>query len=406
MCGIIAVLRRRSRREAPAAELLTSAMTAAEQALDGGFDTAALAAAAKTLSDLDRQLKGVAGLWCLLTDDATAMSLQARLETLQQAVEDHERTLDQTTTTTTTDQATEQHNAALGEFKDALWAIHNDRMSHARAVSNLAGDDLPHLDAATAFSSLEIALSALDRLEVRGRDSAGVTILVSGIDVDDPRFAVAVANRSIDPLYQSGSAHADDGCLSFVYKYAAEIGELGDNVAALRDQIRSDDLLQLALREPGCEALVLGHTRWASVGIISEPNAHPLNQQETVETSGPCVLAALNGDVDNHRELTEQRGLALHPAITTDAKVIPTLISRTMAEGTDLAEAFRRTVTTFEGSVAIGAITARQPDRIALALRGSGQALYIGLCEDTFVVASGRRQQRVVTPANSKPDMF
>ncbi|MCA8977464.1 MAG: hypothetical protein KDC98_22265, partial [Planctomycetes bacterium] len=60
---------------------------------------------------------------------------------------------------------------------------------------------------------------------------------------------------------------------------AAEIGELGDNIAALRAAIMGDELLQLVLREPDCELLVLAHTRWASVGIISEPNAHPLNQE-------------------------------------------------------------------------------------------------------------------------------
>ena len=36
--------------------------------------------------------------------------------------------------------------------------------------------------AAAAFSSLQTALSALDRLEVRGRDSAGVSIVISGVD--------------------------------------------------------------------------------------------------------------------------------------------------------------------------------------------------------------------------------
>ncbi|MCA8977463.1 MAG: SIS domain-containing protein [Planctomycetes bacterium] len=68
--------------------------------------------------------------------------------------------------------------------------------------------------------------------------------------------------------------------------------------------------------------------------------------------------------------------------------MIPTLISHEMACGHDLGQAFRRTVASFEGSVAIGAASTRAPDRLALALRGSGQALYVGLSEDTFVVAS------------------
>ncbi|HMQ28828.1 MAG TPA: SIS domain-containing protein, partial [Acidimicrobiales bacterium] len=41
-----------------------------------------------------------------------------------------------------------------------------------------------------------------------------------------------------------------------------------------------------------------------------------------------------------------------------------------------------------EGSVAIGASSATAPDRLHLALRGSGQALYVGLAEDVYIVAS------------------
>ncbi|HEV7886530.1 MAG TPA: SIS domain-containing protein, partial [Acidimicrobiales bacterium] len=46
------------------------------------------------------------------------------------------------------------------------------------------------------------------------------------------------------------------------------------------------------------------------------------------------------------------------------------------------------TVDRFEGSVAIGACAAADPGRLLLAQRGSGQALYVGLAEDAFVVAS------------------
>jgi glucosamine--fructose-6-phosphate aminotransferase (isomerizing) len=176
--------------------------------------------------------------------------------------------------------------------------------------------------------------------------------------------------------------------LAFVYKAAAEIGELGDNVRAVRAAVLSDELLRRALASPDAEATVVGHTRWASVGLISEANAHPLNSEERGREPAPYVAAALNGDVDNHLELRAAEGLSTPAEITTDAKVIPMLVSRRMAEGLAPGEAFRRTAASFEGSVAIAANAAADPGTLLLALRGSGQALYVGLADDAFVVAS------------------
>src|SRR5207237_1558526 len=100
------------------------------------------------------------------------------------------------------------------------------------------------------------------------------------------------------------------------------------------------------------------------------------------------VAAAPTGEVDTHVELRAAEGLATPAEITTDAKVIPMLVSRRLAEGAAPAEAFRRTVATFEGSVAIAANAAADPGALLLALRGSGQALYVGLAAEAFVVAS------------------
>src|SRR4029077_433348 len=111
-------------------------------------------------------------------------------------------------------------------------------------------------------------------------------------------------------------------------------------------------------------------------------------QEELAPDGGPYVTAALNGDVDNYADLKALESLRLPAEITTDAKVIPALVSRRLAAHTALHEAFRSTVASFEGSVAIGAQAAAEPGKLLLALRGSGQALYVGLGDDCFVIAS------------------
>ncbi len=255
---------------------------------------------------------------------------------------------------------------------------------------DLAGHD-PSRSEIEAFTSVQAALSAIDRLEVRGRDSAGLTLLVRGhgLDLAEPGVAALVAERSRDPLFTDGAVRVTPaGDLSFCYKAAAEIGELGDNTAALRQAIVDDALLHRALTGDDAEVTVLGHTRWASIGIISEPNAHPMNSDEVGMPDGPYVTAALNGDVDNFADLKVTDGLRIAPEITSDAKVIPTLVSRRLAAGDSPVEAFRQTVRRFDGSVAIAANAAGAPDRLQLALRGSGQALYVGLDDDVYVVAS------------------
>ncbi|MEO5723030.1 MAG: SIS domain-containing protein, partial [Ilumatobacteraceae bacterium] len=81
--------------------------------------------------------------------------------------------------------------------------------------------------------------------------------------------------------------------------------------------------------------------------------------------------------------------LAIDAPITTDAKVIPVLMAHQAATTNgDTTEAFRRTVAELDGSVAIGSASASFPDHVYLALRGSGQGIYVGLAEDMFIVAS------------------
>ena len=387
MCGIIAVVRRPSTRATPTSQAVLD-LVAGQAALfvSGPDATDTIAGVGARLAEADALLRGVPGLRLLLAEPSLGPALVHHCDELLAAVEQEEQRLEQDGTLSTSQ--LEARNQALIAVRDGVWAITRDRLRAAEVVSRLNGGAM-QTGSLEACLSIHQALSAIDRLEVRGRDSAGLHVLVHdhALDLDDPVIAAEIARRSGDPNFGTGSVRVVDGVLSIVHKTAAEIGELGDNTAVIRQAFADDALLHAALANETARTLVLGHTRWASIGIISEPNAHPLNS-ELLDASGPYVVGALNGDVDNFADLIAEEGVTITPSITTDAKVIPSLTSRRLGEGLGSAEAFRRTVATFEGSVAIGACTAAAPDKLQLALRGSGQALYIGLAEDAYIVAS------------------
>ncbi len=392
MCGIVAVLRRPSDRTPPELAALTEIAAAATADLTRATSGAAswiedLEAAAHHLGTVDALLRGGPGVRALITGSHDASRFLEELDRQAGLIADFDLALDGDRAIAAA-AAGESLNAALADVKDNLWSLRTDRVGTAAAVGALTRG-IHEPATIDGYLSIHVALAAIDRLEVRGRDSAGLEIVVrdQALDRADPDTLAECAART-DDLHRSSAVRLVEGARCFVYKAAAEIGELGDNVAMLRRAIASDDLLHRTLASPTAEVVVLGHTRWASVGIISEANAHPLDQAEISRFGSSYAAAALNGDVDNYAELVGLHSLDIAPEITTDAKVIPALLARGIDGGQDPVDAFRDAVATFEGSVAIGAHTSAAPGRVFLALRGSGQGVYVGVAEDAFIVAS------------------
>ena len=139
-----------------------------------------------------------------------------------------------------------------------------------------------------------------------------------------------------------------------------------DNIRFLRQQITEDQVLAQLAACAFVTFSVSSHTRWASVGAITEPNCHPVDNAQDSEPSQETGLihVCLNGDIDNYlalRTALEKSGANIPANITTDTKVIPLQIEHYLRQGHAVAEAFRLAVNDFEGSHAISMHTDLAP---------------------------------------------
>lgn len=330
----------------------------------------------------------------------------------------------------------ESINSRLVMLKDILWALDKDILNNIGRIASLAcnrhGNGVSR-EAFRKYRKLNYLLNCLDRLEVRGRDSAGIQI--SFTLADEQAFEKAVAFLQTNSLYDEFLRRIQPGdwlngsigisfkqreekkesrgetTINFTYKTSAIIGELGRNVRELREAIAGDALFhEFARLETGFET-AFAHTRWASVGSITDDNCHPVNNftltSKTDLSHGelpaacrdyPCygkgnwlISVVLNGDIDNYaalRTALEAEREVIPREVTTDTKIIPLQIEKYLLDGHDLQEAFRLAVSDFEGSHAIAMVSNLAPEKVFLALKGSGQTIYVGIAPDSYIFAS------------------
>jgi glucosamine--fructose-6-phosphate aminotransferase (isomerizing) len=295
----------------------------------------------------------------------------------------------------------------IESLRDYEWQIREELVAQTGEAVALMPGDLKSLDgnAMKVALTAEHVLRANDRLEVRGRDSAGIAI-----QIQVPETAIEALSGALKAEYEKRRnethaghlavyLHGNGGgtvTLTFVFKTANLVGRLGDNGAALREAIRGDRLLWTLAREAR-RASVMSHTRWASHGVISVANCHPHNPSLTQDETGDAGISlgamyALNGDVDNHvellAELVTNRQLAINPAITTDAKIIPIAHRSAGAEAGDLLDRYRTAIRRLDGSIAVGCVDPSRPGEAFLAQKGSGQGLHAARLADGWIFAS------------------
>jgi glucosamine--fructose-6-phosphate aminotransferase (isomerizing) len=306
----------------------------------------------------------------------------------------------------------------VGKLQDTFWCLEKEILSNIKKIENLATHHIESKNSKSIqiFKEINAVLNSLDRLEVRGRDSAGISLIFTFAKSEFENFRTSLieeglADRlkqrtnnkvlknnciTIHDSYSSENDRGEDNHLitiAIVYKTASEIGALGDNIKFIRTQVKNDRLLHLISCHKFLFHTISSHTRWASVGDITEANCHPVDNTPEDKQIKKCGLihVSLNGDIDNYLELKteyEARYDHIHSEITTDTKLIPLQIEHYLKQGNNIEESFRLAVNSFQGSHAISMHTNLAPDKLFLAQRGSGQAIFVGIAPDHYIAAS------------------
>lgn len=150
-----------------------------------------------------------------------------------------------------------------------------------------------------------------------------------------------------------------------------EIVRAAGKLSRLDDALRTRSL-------PG--TMGIGHTRWATHGRPTEPNAHP-------HVVGDVALVH-NGIIENHlalRRMLESEGARF--GSDTDTEIVAHLVDRALKAGArSLFEAVRSALGEVEGAYAIAVISRNEPERIVIAKNAS--PLVIGLGEGETLCAS------------------
>ena len=178
-------------------------------------------------------------------------------------------------------------------------------------------------------------LRALNNLEYRGYDSAGIA---------------AINGHGITTIKRAG------------------------RVSALEETING---------QFGQATTGIAHTRWATHGSPTDVNAHP-----HVSYDGKVAIAH-NGIIENHTELRRNLiSAGIDFESDTDSEAIAHMIARYMELGDSLLEATQRTGNELEGLSVILAISSSEPDAIVGIRIGYAGSLILGEANGARILAS------------------
>ncbi|MGH8398245.1 MAG: glutamine--fructose-6-phosphate transaminase (isomerizing) [Gammaproteobacteria bacterium] len=185
----------------------------------------------------------------------------------------------------------------------------------------------------------------------------------------------AVAKRDVVPILVEGLQR-----LEYRGYDSAGIAVLNGGIRRVRAVGRVSEMRSRADAAQLQGFIGIGHTRWATHGGVTEPNAHP-------HVSHDEIAVVHNGIIENHEDIrTRLRKLGYTFESQTDTEVIAHLIHYYFSQAGDLFRATQQAVRELVGAYAIGVVSIKAPEVLICARMGC--PLLIGLGKDENFVAS------------------
>ena len=185
----------------------------------------------------------------------------------------------------------------------------------------------------------------------------------------------AIAGRNVVPILTEGLKR-----LEYRGYDSAGIAVLDGGIRRVRRVGRVAEM-ENAARAENLEGIVgIAHTRWATHGGVTEPNAHP-------HVSMNEIAVVHNGIIENHEEQRARlKALGYAFESQTDTEVVAHLIHHYFKTSRDLLDATRRAVADLRGAYALGVVALADRDTMTGARMGC--PLVVGLGEGENFLAS------------------
>ncbi|MBC70322.1 SIS domain-containing protein [Acinetobacter sp.] len=277
-------------------------------------------------------------------------------------------------------------NNKLEKLRDIKWFLETELTQTKKFVDSFLKPNDNRLNNSNAilfYKNLSIIINSINFLEMRGRDSLGISINLNISNSIDHRKL----NTKNHVYYLKNK---DSSNILFNFKFSSSIGYLGQNSEELISQIKKNNDLSMVLANTNIiSGSIICHTRWASVGLINNDNCHPISNISSLKSDLPYIHAFVNGDIYNYTDILSSKkynkNKFLNNKTTSDSLSIPYLFSDKKIKFND--NNIKKKLKKLIGSYAFALETITEPNKVLISKSGT-QGLYIGYSAQDMMFSS------------------